>query len=71
MGNKLDHQDRWQDINFIRTSLPDVNSFLEEIKMFNDKVNRIRDALYLSESNLILYLGLRDIETLEEIEDEN
>ena len=34
--------------------------------MFNDKVNRIRDALLLSESNLILYLGLRDIETLEE-----
>ena len=48
------------------TTLPDVNSFLEEINLFNDKVNRIRDALYLAESNLILYLGLKDIETLKD-----
>jgi hypothetical protein len=45
------------------TTLPDVNAFLDEIKLYNDKVNRIRDALILAEKNLMLYLGLLDIET--------
>jgi len=45
------------------TTLPDVNAFFEEIKLYNDKVNRIRDALIMAEINLMLYLGLLDIET--------
>jgi hypothetical protein len=32
--------------------------------MYNVKINKIRDALLLAEKNLILYLGLEDIETL-------
>ena len=65
MGNILDHQDRWQTLSLTRTALPDVNSFLEEIRVFNDKVNHIRDALLHSEQSLILYLGLEDIETFQ------
>lgn len=42
-----------------------MNAFLEEIRVFNEKINRIRDALLLAESNLILYLGLNDIETFD------
>jgi hypothetical protein len=32
-----------------KTTLPDVNAFVDEIKLYNDKVNRIRDALILAE----------------------
>lgn len=64
MGNLLDHQERWLKMPLQRTTLPDVNSFLDEIKLFNDKINRIRDALCLAEYNLLLYLGLLDVETL-------
>jgi hypothetical protein len=49
-----------------KTTLPDVNAFIDEIKLYNDKINRIRDALILAEQNLMLYLGLLDIETLSE-----
>jgi hypothetical protein len=63
MGNTMDPQERWQTLPLKTTSLPDVNAFLDEIKLYNDKVNRIRDALILAERNLMLYLGLLDIET--------
>lgn len=64
MGNKLSFQERWQDVKFTRTRLPDVNDFCKEILVYNIKINKIRDALLLAEENLILYLGLSDIETL-------
>ena len=64
MGNKLSFQHRWQDVKFTRTRLPDVNDFCKEILVYNIKINKIRDALLLAEENLILYLGLADIETL-------
>ena len=64
MGNNLSWQDRWKDVKFKRTKLPDVNDFCEEIRVYNFKINKIREALLLSEENLILYLGLHDIETL-------
>jgi hypothetical protein len=49
MGNSLNHQERWVKLNLKSTTLPDVNAFLEEIRLYNDKLNRIRDALILSE----------------------
>ncbi|CDW81875.1 UNKNOWN [Stylonychia lemnae] len=64
MGNKLDYQERWQDVKFTHTRLPDVNDFCKEILVYNIKINKIRDALLSAEENMILYLGLIDIETL-------
>src|SRR5438132_510152 len=64
MGNRLNFHERWDDINFKRTKLPDVNDFCNEIKSYNTKINKIRDALMLAEKNLIIYLGMQDIETL-------
>ena len=64
MGNALNHQERWVKLDLRKTTLPDVNAFIEEIRLYNDKINRIRDALILAEQNLMLYLGLLDIETL-------
>jgi hypothetical protein len=64
MGNHHDTIDKYRRITFKRTNLPDVNDFCDEMKNYNEKVNKIRDALEMSEKNLILYLGLNDIETL-------
>ena len=49
MGNALNHQERWLKLDLRKTTLPDVNAFVDEIKLYNDKVNRIRDALILAE----------------------
>jgi len=49
MGNALNHQERWLKLDLRKTTLPDVNAFIEEIRLYNDKVNRIRDALILAE----------------------
>ncbi len=36
---------------------------LLQLLIYNVKINKIRDALFLAEDNLVLYLGLHDIET--------
>ena len=64
MGNKPAKTDRFRNITFRRTHLVDVNDFCEELLAYNEKINKIRDAMELSEKNLIIYLGLGDIETL-------
>ena len=64
MGNAHDSVERYRKITFKRTKLPDVNDFCDEMKSYNDKINKIREALDMSERNLILYLGLNDIEPL-------
>jgi hypothetical protein len=64
MGNKPEKSERFTKIGFKRTKLADVNEFCKEIISYNAKINKIRDAMELSEKNLILYLGLADIETL-------
>ena len=64
MGNKPGKTDRFRNISFRRTNLVDVNDFCEELLAYNEKINKIRDAMELSEKNLIIYLGLADIETL-------
>eukprot|EP00347_Sterkiella_histriomuscorum_P022896 403336749 len=71
MGNKLDYQQRWLDVKFTHTRLPDVNDFCKEIQVYNVKINKIRDALLAAEDNLILYLGLEDIETLKPLQNHN
>lgn len=68
MGNKLEHTERWIDVKFERTGLPDVNDFCKEMLVYNVKVNKIREALHSAEENLKLYLGLQDIITLAKIE---
>jgi hypothetical protein len=49
MGNALNHQERGIRWDVRKTTLPDVNAFIEEIRLYNDKINRIRDALILAE----------------------
>ena len=64
MGNKPEKAERFRKVTFKRTNLVDVNDFCSEITSYNLKINKIRDAMEVSEKNLILYLGLADIETL-------
>jgi hypothetical protein len=64
MGNKHEKADKYRVIPFKTTGLADVNEFCADVTAFNNKINKIRDAIDLSEKNLILYLGLADLEPL-------
>jgi hypothetical protein len=41
MGNKVDRYERWKNLSFRRTSLPDVNEFCKDIAKYNTKINEL------------------------------
>ena len=63
MGNKPAKWDRWSKVNFHRTAMHDINAFCQELARYNSKINELRSALESAERNLILYLGLNELES--------